>query len=418
MNFAHFNGCEMKNINNVDIQQLADRFGTPLYVYDADKITRNYHTLKNAFTKHYENTQIHYSVKANSNMHVIKHFKELGSGVDCSSPLELYLAEQAGLSEDLTLYTGNYESQDDFRAIRGKNIKINLDDINSFHRLSKIFTPEQIAFRINPGIGRGGYEGITTAGTDAKFGVPYERAYDAYKLAMDKGIKRFGIHMMTGSNNLEPYYFAEVVEKLMKIAGSIFNKLGIVPEYVDIGGGLGIPYEHDEEELNIEMTAELVSEIFRERCKKYGFGEPKLILEPGRYLVANAGYLISRVTGIKNSYKTFVGVDAGMSTLLRPALYGANHKVYVYGKTELEQNVNLCGQICENSDIFAKNVFMPVTEEGDLLIFGDVGAYGYVMASNYNNRLRPAEVLIKDEEPKLIRRREKPEDLLALYNLD
>lgn len=405
----------MENISNSDIRQLADQFGTPLYVYDKNQIINNYYKLRDSFRKYYENTQIHYSVKANSNLSIIKIFKELGAGVDCSSPIEIMLAEKAGLDYSNILYTGNYESPDDFRSLRGKDLKLNLDDINSFHRLIKIFTPNRVAFRINPGIGRGGYEGITTAGTDAKFGVPYERALDAYKAAKDAGIEHFGIHMMTGSNNLEPYYFAEVVEKLMKIAGRIFDKLDIVPEYVDIGGGMGIPYEHDEEELNVELTAEMVSEIFKEKCKKYDFGEPALILEPGRYLVANAGYLITKVTGIKNSYKTFVGVDAGMSTLLRPALYGANHKVFVYGKNELEQNVNLCGQICENSDIFAKNVFMPSVEEGDLLIFGDVGAYGYVMASNYNNRLRPAEVLISDNDPKLIRRREKVEDLMALY---
>lgn len=406
----------MELINGIDIRQLADEYGTPLYVYDKNKIIDNYNKLKNAFTKHYENTEIHYSVKANSNLNIINVFKELGSGVDCSSPIEIYMAEKAGLSHDKILYTGNYESPDDFRSLRGKDIKLNLDDINSFHRLNKIFTPKQIAFRINPGIGRGGYEGITTAGTDAKFGVPYERAYDAYNIAKQAGISKFGIHMMTGSNNLEPYYFAEVVEKLMKIAGNIFGKLDMQPEYIDIGGGMGIPYEQDEDELNVELMAEMVTEIFKEKSKKYGFGEPKLLLEPGRYLVANAGYLLTKVTGIKNSYKTFVGVDAGMSTLLRPALYGANHRVYVYGKSELEQNVNLCGQICENSDIFAKNVFMPMVEEGDLILFGDVGAYGYVMSSNYNNRLRPAEVLVSDTGAKLIRRREKLEDMLALYD--
>lgn len=405
----------MNNVNGIDIRQLADEFGTPLYVYDAEKIKSNYKKLKDTFQKYYPNTKIHYSVKANSNLSIIKLFNELGSGVDCSSPIEIYLAEKAGLIHEKILYTGNYESPDDFRTLRGKNIKLNLDDINSYHRLIKIFTPNQIAFRINPGIGRGGYEGITTAGTDAKFGVPYERAYDAYKLAMQSGIENFGIHMMTGSNNLEPYYFAEVVEKLMKIAGYIFGKLGIKPQYIDIGGGMGIPYEQDEDELNVDLMAEMVTEIFKEKCDKYNFGEPDLLMEPGRYLVANAGYLITSVTGIKNSYKTFIGVDAGMSTLLRPALYGANHKVFVYGKEELEQNVNLCGQICENSDIFAKNVFMPVVEEGDLLVFADVGAYGYVMASNYNNRLRPAEVLIQNSIPTLIRRREKIDDMLALY---
>ncbi|GAB1372389.1 hypothetical protein MASR1M45_24510 [Candidatus Kapaibacterium sp.] len=201
----------------------------------------------------------------------------------------------------------------------------------------------------------------------------------------------------------------------MMIAGNIFDKIGSAPEYVDIGGGFGIPYEDDDEVLDIELTAKLVAEVFEEKCAKYGFGKPSLLLEPGRYLVGNAGWLITKVTGVKHSYKHFVGVDAGMSTLIRPALYGAKHRTYVYGKDVPEWNVNLCGQICENSDIFAKNVFMPPVSEGDLLILRDVGAYGFTMASNYNNRPRPAEVIIDNDNVRLIRRREKFEDFLRLY---
>lgn len=405
----------MEIINNFDIKKLTEEYGTPLYVYDSEIIKDNYSHLINSFRKYYPKTDVHYSVKANTNIHILKFFKEIGCKVDCSSPIEAALVRKAGFTDDEIIYTGNYEDVLDFQSVYSDNVTINLDDISSFLRLRKVTLPKKVSFRINPGIGKGGFEGITTGGTDAKFGVPYEKAENAYMLAMEHGVNNFGIHMMTGSNNLEPYYFAQVVEKLMMIAGNVFNKLGITPEYVDIGGGLGIPYSDDDEVLNVDLTAKLVTEVFKEKCEKYGFGEPKLVLEPGRYLIGNSGYLISKVTGIKKSYKTFVGVDAGMSTLLRPALYGANHRVHVYGKHELDQNVNLCGQICENSDIFAKNVFLPQVEEGDLLVFRDVGAYGYVMASNYNNRLRPAEVLIKDGKVDLIRRRETVEDVLRLY---
>ncbi len=159
----------------------------------------------------------------------------------------------------------------------------------------------------------------------------------------------------------------------------------------------------------------MVTEVFKEKCEKYGFGTPELVLEPGRYLTANAGYLISKVTAIKHSYKTFVGLDSGMNTLIRPALYGAIHRVEVYDKEENTQVVNLCGQICENSDIFAKNIPFPNVEEGDIAIFRDAGAYGYVMASNYNNRFRPAEILIDKNEVKVIRRRENFDDFMNLY---
>ncbi len=404
----------MKTIGNIDIKELAEKYGTPLYVYDKDRIIFNYKNLHDTFNKYYPKTKIHYSVKANSNPHILKIFNELGSGTDCSSPIEVLLSQKSGFSKEQILYTGNYESYEDLTFALNNAGRINLDDIHSFDRLIQIGKPEIISFRLNPGIGRGGFEGITTAGSDAKFGVPYEKANIAYQKAIDAGIKRFGIHIMTGSNNLEPYYFAEIVEKLMMIAGSLFNKLEIIPEYIDIGGGFGIPYEDDEDPLNIDLTAKLISEVFIEKSAKYNFGTPELLLEPGRFLVADAGILISKVVGIKNSYKTFVGIDSGMSTLIRPALYGAKHRSYIYGKDTLHQNVNICGQICENSDIFAKNTFLPEVEENDLLVFRDAGAYGYVMSSNYNNRPRPAEVLIDGNESKLIRIRETADYMMKL----
>ncbi|MEZ4723537.1 MAG: diaminopimelate decarboxylase [Candidatus Kapaibacterium sp.] len=405
----------MQKISSVDIKDIVNEYGTPCYVYDKAKFQNNYKKLNDAFTSHYENTKIHFSVKANSNINVLKIFNEIGCGADCSSPYEYYYAKKAGFTKDRILYTGNYESPEDLKAVANEGLMLNLDDITSFERLKKINVPELVSFRINPGYGRGGFEGITTAGTEAKFGVPYEKAFDAYKLAKDAGVRRFGIHMMTGSNNLEPYFFAEIVDKLMMIAGDIFNELDIVPEYVDIGGGFGIPYYDGEEELNVEATAEKVAKVFVENCDKYGFGRPKLILEPGRYLAGNAGYLVTSVTAIKESYKKFVGLDAGMNFLLRPALYGAFHRVRVYGKDDYVEKVNLCGQICENSDIFAKNILMPKVEEGDIVTFLDAGAYGYVMASNYNNRMRPPEVLVEDDNFKLIRRKETVEDILRTY---
>ncbi len=403
----------MDNINGLDVKHLAEEFGTPIYIYDCEQIKINYTKLKKSLDRYYSKNSIHYSLKANSNLRILEYIATLGAGADCSSPVELELAQRSGFTNSKILYTGNYESEEDLKKAIEFSVRINLDDISSFKRLIKLTVPEILSFRINPGIGKGGFEGITTAGSDAKFGVPYEMAYDAYKLAKDVGVKRFGIHMMTGSNNLEPYYFAEIVEKLMTIAGKIFIPLDIQPEYVDIGGGLGVPYYDDEKELDIELTAKLISEALKEKSAKFGFGEPELILEPGRYIIANAGYLIAKVTGVKKSYKTFVGLDAGMNTLIRPALYGAFHKVDVYGKTNKTNLVTLCGQICENSDIFAKNLPFPEVEDGDIVIFHNSGAYGYSMSSNYNNRMRPAEVMIINGKPQLIRRRETLDDILT-----
>lgn len=408
----------MDRINNFDIREIVERFGTPIYVYDESSIVSNYQKLSAAFARYFERFSIHYSIKANSNIRILQILNRLGAGVDTSSPFELRLALYAGFDRAKIIYTGNYESIEDLTEIAQHNIRINLDDISSFSKLIKICKPDIVSFRVNPGIGKGGFEGITTGGADAKFGVPYELLAEAYKMARTQGICRFGVHIMTGSNILEPYYFAEVLEKLFRIIGRIFSELEIKPEYIDIGGGLGIPYTEEEKELDLDFTARLVSEVFFENIRKYGFGVPELILEPGRYLVGNAGYLIAKVTGVKNGYKKFVGIDAGMNCLIRPALYGATHRISVYGKSNHYQLVNICGQICENSDIIAKNLPAPEIQEGDILIIRDVGAYGFSMSSNYNGRPRPAEVLVNKEGLFLIRRKERYEDFISTMILE
>lgn len=404
----------MEKIGNLDILKIVEKFGTPVYVYDKDIVYKNYEKMKQAFEKYFKRFQIHYSIKSNSNINILKIFKELGSGVDCSSPFELLLALRAGFDESKIIYTGNYESYEDFELITKYKIKINLDDITSYKRLLKFGKPKCIGFRVNPGIGKGGFEGITTGGADAKFGVPYELLREAYAKAKNDGVESFGVHIMTGSNILEPMYFAEIVEKLFRIVGKIFKELNIQPEYIDIGGGFGIPYNDDEQELDLEKVAQMINEVYEDYCQKYDLGTPELKIEPGRFLVGNAGFLITKVTGVKNGYKKFVGIDAGMNILIRPALYGAYHRIKVYKKNDNVNLVQVCGQICENSDIMFKNIPFPEVEEGDICVIFDVGAYGYAMASNYNGRPLPAEVLIDKNEMRLIRKRQTFEDYLSM----
>lgn len=408
----------MEFIGKVDIKSLIDEYGTPLYVYDQKIIETNYKKIFYAFSKFFENFKIHYSVKANSNLQILRLIKSLGAGVDCSSPFELRLALLAGFKPDVIVYTGNYESIDDLKYVSSCKVRINLDDISSYNRLIKVCSPDFASFRVNPGIGKGGFEGITTGGADAKFGVPYELLKQAYFAAKKDGVKRFGVHIMTGSNILEPYYFAEVLEKLMRISGRIFSDLEIKPEYIDIGGGFGIPYSDEDVELDIETTARLISEVFFEYCDKFDLGKPELKIEPGRYLIGNAGYVVSRVTGIKRGYKKFVGLDAGMNVLIRPALYGATHRIKIYGRDGVVQMAQICGQICENSDILGKNVPLPEVEEGDIVIILDAGAYGFSMASNYNGRPLPAEVLVDGDSVKLIRKRQSFEDYVKLMEFE
>ncbi|GAB4338770.1 MAG: diaminopimelate decarboxylase [Calditrichia bacterium] len=395
------------------LKELTNRYGTPLYFYDAEKIRENIRKLKKSVAKYLDNFRIQYPIKTNGNPHILRLITKEGLVADCSSPAEVWIARKCGFDMINSTYTGNFETVEDYTAAVEAGMIVNLDDIR-VDDLLKAGRPEVLSFRINPGIGRGGFEGIITGGTDAKFGIPYEKAEEAYRTALAAGFKRFGIHMMTGSNILEPFYFAEITQKLLMVAGEVFGPLGIQPEFVNIGGGLGIPYTEQERELDLDLTFRHVSEVFLEAVGKYRLGNPVLVLEPGRFLVGNAGYLISRVTHLKHSYRPYLGLDAGMNVFIRPALYKAYHKMsFVPSRPDQDekQPYLIAGQICENSDIHPAKREIAGVEKGDFCVIHDAGAYGYAMASNYNHRPRPAEVLWEGGKIRLIRKADTPQDI-------
>ncbi len=402
-------------IGSIEVRDLAAKYGTPLYVYDFAQIQANAIRLKQAFHSDKVPMRIFYAMKANSHPAILELMRGFKFGIDCVSPGELEIALKVGFVPRDILYTGNYESLSDLQAAYRAGILLNLDDISSLTRLLRIGCPSLLSFRINPGEGRGKYHQITTAGKKAKFGIPAEKAASAYAQAKAAGVRHFGAHMMTGSGILEADYFPNMLSIFLDILKEVAQANQIEFDFIDMGGGLGIPYYGDEHELDIEQVGIATTRIFAERTAQYKFGKPTLIIEPGRYLVGNAGYLISRILGIKHSYRTFVGLDAGFNTLIRPALYGARHPIIVDGKENASElfPVNLCGQICENTDIFATDYPLPSVQEGDLLIFKQVGAYGSVMAMPYNHRLRPAEVAILDGRDLLITRREEMTDYWA-----
>ena len=396
------------------LADLAAQYGTPLYVYSEKQIRENVRRLKTAMSRHLQKFRIQYAIKANSNPHILAILKEEGVGADCSSPAELWVAQRVGFAMNRSLYSGNFESDADLEAARKANIIINMDDYHRLPDLAKTGLPEVLCFRINPGIGRGGFEGIVTGGTDAKFGVPYEETRQAFQTALKLGIRRFGVHMMTGSNNLEPLYFAEITQKLLAIVGEAVEGLAATIEFMDIGGGFGIPYSTEEKPLDVERTFELIAREFYRGVASFGLGDPELVVEPGRYLVGNAGVLLARVTHVKQSYRRFIGLDAGMQTLLRPALYKAFHRIWFDGKRPSgNASALVTGQICENSDIHPAARPAEGVRPGDLAAVLDVGAYGYAMSSNYNNRPRPAEVLVTGNSARLIRRRETDADIFG-----
>ena len=403
----HIGGCSAL--------ELAKKYDTPLYVYDESRIRENYRRLHNSFSRHYGKFKLFYAIKANSNPALVKILKSEGCGLDVSGPAEIYIAKKLGFEKDKILYSGVYHRNEELKYALENDVTINLEDISQIDRLFKFGKPKFLSFRINPGIGSGKFKGLVFAGPDAKFGIIERDVIEAYKKAKDYGVRTFGIHMMTGSCVLNEDYFVEVTGKLMDIAGSVSQKLGIKFDFVDIGGGFGVPYQPDEKELDVEAVGKKVTEKFKEKLAEYSLGEPYLVAEPGRYLLCDSAILLAKVHSIKNGYKKFVGVDAGMNTMVRPAMYNAYHEILVANRLndKPSEKVNVVGPVCENTDQFAKDRIMPKIIEGDILAILNVGTYGYGMSSQYNNRPRAAEVLVNSGKHELIRKRDTFDDLIS-----
>lgn len=399
-------------VKDSPIDNLAKGLKTPFYLYCEKQIEHNINKLKQSMSKHFKNFKIQYAIKANSNPHLLKIIQKNGLYADCSSPLELELAKRTGFDLSNSSYTGNYESIDDFSFVLQNDVILNLDDFQRLDDLPKI--PETISFRINPGIGKGGFEQIVTGGTDAKFGIPFEKTTEAFEKAKKLGVKKFGIHMMTGSNILGPFYFAEVTQKLLSIIDEFLPK-DIKLDFINIGGGLGVSYSDEEQDLDLDQTFHLVSQVYENSEVVKAHGHPTIVIEPGRYIVANAGIIVSSITNIKRSYKNFIGIDAGMNTLLRPSLYNAYHRVHIDNHLPKGDGTPyyICGQICENSDIHPHPRYFDNVNKNSFVVIENCGAYGFTMSSNYNNRPRPSEYLLnKDDELIQIRKEQDFSDML------
>ncbi len=398
------------HVEDCNSLELTRTYNTPLYVYSESRIKENYLRLLNAFKKHYPKFKIHYSIKANDNLAILKILQKLGTGADCSSPAEIYLAKKVGIKD--IIYSGIYYSNGNLEYGIKNNVKINLDNTDKLKLLAKHGLKE-VCFRVNPGIGDGKFNQIVTSGKEAKFGIIEEEILDAYKEAKKLGFNKFGIHMMTGSCIIEGNYFEKITGILMDIAGKVANKLKIKFDYIDIGGGFGISYEPEEKELDINKVAENVTKIFKEKLKQYNLGEPWLLVEPGRYIIGDTAILLTKVNSIKKKPKHFIGIDAGMNTLIRPMLYDAYHEIYLANNlnSKNKNKVTIVGQICESTDMFAKDRLMPEINENDILAILNAGAYGFSMSSTYGCKPRPAEVLVNKDKAELIRKRQDIKDL-------
>lgn len=389
------------------IYKLVKKYDTPLYVYDQEKIVFNYKKIYDAFSSQYHDFRICYAVKVNNNLAILALLKKIGCGFDCSSMGEIYLAKKAGA--DFIIYTGNYNSEEELKyAIQNNVDVINLDDISLLEKLERIKIPDIISFRVNPGFCSKDTL-FHLAGKESKFGISKNNVLNAYREAQNLGIKKFGIHMMIGSCCLSPSYFEVITRELMKLTVSIKKELNIDMDFIDIGGGFGIPYTEKEAELNIDAAAKKVTNLIKEYVKINNLKSPTLVIEPGRYITGNAGCLIGKVQSIKKSYKKFVGIDASINSILRIPLFRAQHKISVLNKSEMEKKeiVTLCGQICWDGDIIRKDIELPILKEKDIIIIHDTGAYGFCHSNQFNTRRRPAEILVAGDKLYIIRKREK-----------
>ncbi|WP_457558764.1 diaminopimelate decarboxylase [Candidatus Harpocratesius sp.] len=403
------------------VYQIAQKFKTPLYIINEDLIRKRYNSLYKVLKSRYPKVRIHYAVKSNSNISVLRILESEGAYVDTVSSGEVFLCLNAGFSHDRILQTGNNWTDEELQYALDRNIMINLDAVSQIYRLKKLCknrnqTLPLVSFRINPEFGDGHHDHCITAGKLVKFGIFESRVVEAYKIAKECGFTKFGVHMHIGSGILQADSFKKATDKYFQIIRKIVKETRITFEFIDFGGGIGIPYRNFENPLSLEEYADTLVNKLRSECNMLKLGTPYLVIEPGRYISSEASILVSQINTIKdNGFRKFIGIDAGFNTLIRPILYNSYHEIIPVIKHDSENSIiaDVVGQICESGDIIGREREFSQVNEGDFLAILDAGAYGFSMSSNYNSRPRPAEVLIsRNCEITIIRERESFQDLL------
>jgi diaminopimelate decarboxylase len=396
---------------------IAKHYGTPFHIYDEAGIRATGEELKKAFSG-IDGFREYYAVKALPNPRILELMKELDFGFDCSSIPELIMSRQVGGSGEDIMFTSNNTTEEEFLAAASEGGSIlNLDDISLISKVPKF--PELVCFRYNPGPRRTGNIIIGNP-VEAKYGISHEQVISAYKMAMERGAKRFGLHTMVASNERDYSYIVETSRMLLQISALVEDELGIRFEFLNIGGGLGIPYKPEDTPLDLDAMAKEITELFDNFKSEHGYA-PRMYMESGRWITGPHGALVTRAINHKSIYRQYVGVDACMSSLMRPALYDAYHHVDVIGKSDQtkSETYDIAGSLCENNDKFAVQRDMPLIHEGDLLVIHDTGAHGHAMGFQYNGRLRPKELLLRtDGSVELIRRAETNEDYFQTLTFD
>lgn len=401
----------MLELGGVPAASLAERYGTPLYVYEEARIRAAFDTLARAFAV--DDLRIHFATKANSNPWILRILRQAGAWADVVSPGEILLARRAGFPAERLLYNGNSASDAELRAAVEQGVRVNVESMSQLRRLAKLAPGSAISIRFNIDVGGGHHSHVITGGPESKFGIDWEQAEQARSAAAGT-LRVAGVHCHIGSGVLQAERFVQAVTNLLTVARR-FPDL----EQVNFGGGIGIPYRADQPELAVDRLGALLTAEYERFCAEYG-SRPALCLEPGRFLVARAGTLLCRVTAVNQARKyLFAGTDSGFNHLIRPAMYGAYHHIEAAAPREgAPRDTVLTGNICESGDVFTRGEegieprSLPPLQEGDLVAIRDAGAYGFAMASRYNSFPLPAEVLVDAGAARLIRRRDTLEQLL------
>lgn len=407
----------MKFFGNTDPVQLTAKFGTPLYVYSENILRERCRDMKGLIS--YSNFTVNYSPKANSNLELIKIVRSEGLRVDAMSPGEIYVNMLAGYKPEEILYISNNVSEDEIRYAINTGVKISVDSVSQLEMFGKIKPGGKVAFRLNPGVGAGHHEKVITAGQKTKFGIEMNSIPEVKRIIKEYNLKLIGINQHIGSLFMDGEAYLKSTGNILAIARQ-FDDL----EFIDFGGGFGIPYKKQsgQSRLDLRELGGKLSKVVQTWVKEYG-KDIEFKIEPGRYIVAESSILLGKVYAIKTNYSIkYIGTDLGFNVLVRPVMYDSHHDIEIYRENDIpslkEETVRIVGNICETGDIIAKDRNLPEIVENDILGVLDSGAYGYSMSSNYNNRLRPAEVLIEEDgNPRLIRRRDTIDDLIRNFIL-
>ncbi|MBW9261433.1 MAG: diaminopimelate decarboxylase [Candidatus Thiodiazotropha sp. (ex. Lucinisca nassula)] len=398
-----------------NLEKIVEHYGTPFHLYDEKGIRETGQQLIKAFSG-VDFFREYFAVKALPNPTILKLMQDTGFGFDCSSIAELVMSRQIGARGEEIMFTSNNTSGSEFNVAEADGgCILNLDDISLLDKVPEV--PELICFRYNPGERRTG-NSIIGNPLEAKYGVSHDQLIDAYRKAKSLGVKRFGLHTMLASNELNHAYMVETARMLLDRIDWISNELDIKFDFINIGGGLGIPYRPEEKPLDIVSMGKEISELFKVFKNRHGY-TPKLYLESGRYITGPHGVLVTTAINRKEIYRTYVGVDSCMSALMRPGMYGAYHHVSVLNKDGEDEVVDVVGSLCENNDKFAIQRPLPKIEDGDIICIHDTGAHGQAMGFNYNGKVRPKELLLREDGTvELIRREETLDDLFATLDFE